>query len=87
LRIPGNKAHEVTEGWRRLDDGVIHNLCSSPDISAIKSRRMRQEGHAARMREIRISYTILVGVSEVEETTWGVLGVRGGMILKWLLKK
>jgi hypothetical protein len=38
---------EVTESWRNEE---IHNLYSSPNIiRKLKSRRMRQEDHIARM--------------------------------------
>jgi hypothetical protein len=42
----------VTGGWRKLHNEVLHNLYSSPNIiRIIKSRRMRCEGHAARIGE------------------------------------
>jgi hypothetical protein len=41
---------EVTEGWRKLHNGELHKLYSSPNIvRVIKSRRMRWAGHVARM--------------------------------------
>jgi hypothetical protein len=49
-RIFRPKADEVTGEWRKLHNGELHNLYSSPDIiRQIKSRRMRWEGHVARM--------------------------------------
>jgi hypothetical protein len=40
----------VTEGWRKLHNEELHNLCSSPFIiRMIKSRRMRWTRHVARM--------------------------------------
>jgi len=43
----------------------LNDLYSSPNIvRVIKSRRMRQAGHVARMREIRGVYRVLVGKSE-----------------------
>jgi hypothetical protein len=41
-RIFGTKRDEVTGGWRKLHNEVLHNLYSSPSvIRIIKSRRMR----------------------------------------------
>jgi hypothetical protein len=43
----------------------LHNLHSSPNvIRMIKSRRMRWEGHVARMGKMRNAYRILVGKPE-----------------------
>jgi hypothetical protein len=50
-RIFGPKRGEVTEDWRKLHTGKLHNLYSSPNIIImIKSRRVRWIGHVARMR-------------------------------------
>jgi hypothetical protein len=64
-RIFGPKRDEVTEEWRKLHNGELHNLFSSPDIvRQIKSRRMRWAGHVARMGEGRYVYRVLVGKRE-----------------------
>jgi hypothetical protein len=64
-RIFGPKGDEVTRQWRKLHNGELHNLYSSPDIiRQIKSRRMRWAGHVARMGEGRNLYSILVGKPE-----------------------
>jgi hypothetical protein len=56
-RIFGPKRDEVTGGWRKLHNGELRNLYSSPSmIKMIKSRRMRCAGHAARMEEKRMVY-------------------------------
>jgi hypothetical protein len=48
-RIFGPKREE-DESWRKLHNGELHSLYSSPNIvSVIKSRRMRWAGHVARM--------------------------------------
>jgi hypothetical protein len=48
--IFGPKRDEVTGEWRKLQNGELHNLYSSPDIIwQIKSRRMMWAGHVARM--------------------------------------
>jgi hypothetical protein len=51
--------------WRKLHNGELHNLYSSPDvIRQIKSRRMRWAGHVARMGEGRNVHRVLVGKAE-----------------------
>jgi hypothetical protein len=41
-RIFGPKREEVAGGWRRLHNGELPNLCTSPNnIQVIKSRRIR----------------------------------------------
>jgi hypothetical protein len=53
---------EVTGEWRKLHNGELHNLYSSPDIiRQVKSRRMRWAGHVARIGEERKVYKVLVG--------------------------
>jgi hypothetical protein len=55
----------VTGGWRKLHNEELHGLYSSPSIiRVIKARRMRWEGHVARMAEVRGAYNILVGKPE-----------------------
>jgi hypothetical protein len=64
-RIFGPKRKEVTGDLRKLHNGKLHNLYSSPDtIRQIKSRRMRWAGHVASMGEGRIVYRVLVGKPE-----------------------
>jgi hypothetical protein len=64
-RIFGTKTDEVTGEWRKLHNGELHNLYSSPDIiREIKSRRMWWTEHVARMGEGRNLYTFLVGKPE-----------------------
>jgi hypothetical protein len=44
------KRDEVRGGWRKLHNGELHNLFSSPNmIRMIKSRMMRWTGLVARM--------------------------------------
>jgi hypothetical protein len=60
-KIFGPKGDEVTEGWRKLHNEELHNLCSPPSIiRMIKSRRVRWAGHVARMGAERNAYMILV---------------------------
>jgi hypothetical protein len=63
--IFGPKGDEVRGEWRKLHNGELHNLYSSPGIiRQIKSRRMRWAGHVARMGEGRNVYRVLVGKPE-----------------------
>jgi len=49
-RIFGPRREEVTGEWRRLYNGELNYLYSSPNIVlVIKWRRMRWAGHVARM--------------------------------------
>jgi hypothetical protein len=64
-RIFEPKRDEVTGEWRKLRNGELHDLYSSPDnITQIISRRMRWAGHVARMGEGRNVYRVLVGKPE-----------------------
>ncbi|KAJ4445737.1 hypothetical protein ANN_12422 [Periplaneta americana] len=65
-KIFGAKRDEVTGEWRKLHNGELHALYSSPDtvIRNIKSRRLRWTGHVARMGESRNGYIVLVGRPE-----------------------
>jgi hypothetical protein len=66
-RIFGPKRDEVTVQWRKLHNGELHNLYSSPNIiRRIKSRRMRWAGHMARTGEGRNVYRVSVGKPEGE---------------------
>jgi hypothetical protein len=54
----------VTGGWRKLHNEELHNMYSYPSIiRIITSKRMRREGHVARMEE-KSAYRILVGKPE-----------------------
>jgi hypothetical protein len=54
MRIFGPKRDEVIGGWKKLHNEELHGLYCSPSIvRVIKARRMRWEGHVARMGEVR----------------------------------
>jgi hypothetical protein len=64
------KRDEVAGEWRKLHNGELHNLYSSPDtIRQIKSRRMRWAGHVARMGVGRNVYRVLVGKARRKKIT------------------
>jgi hypothetical protein len=64
-RIFGPKRDEVMGEWRKFHNEELCDLYSSPSIiRIIKSRRMRWEGHVARMGEKRNAYRLLVGKPE-----------------------
>jgi hypothetical protein len=64
-RIFGPKRNGVSGGWRKLHNGELHNLYSSPSIiRIIKLRRMRWAGHVARIGEKGNVYRLLVGKPE-----------------------
>jgi hypothetical protein len=62
-RIFGHKMVEVREN---CGSGTMGNfiICTHPQISLGKSRRMRWAGHVARMGEERKVYKVLVGKPE-----------------------
>jgi hypothetical protein len=64
-----SKRDEVSGEWRKLHNGELHNLYSSPDIiKKMKSRRMGWAGHVALMGEGRNEYRVLVGMREGKRT-------------------
>jgi len=64
-RIFGPRRDEVSGEWRRLHNEELNDLyCSSNIVRVIKSRRMRWDGHVARMGEVRGLCRVLVGKLE-----------------------
>jgi hypothetical protein len=76
---------EEDGSWRKLHNDELHDLYSSAKIvRVIKSRRMRWEGHVARMREESGVYRVLVGRPEGKRPLED-LGVGGRITLRWTL--
>jgi hypothetical protein len=56
-RIFGPKRVEVTGEWRKMHNGKLRNLYSSPNIiRQIKSRTVRWAGYVTRMAEKKKAY-------------------------------
>jgi hypothetical protein len=64
-RVFGTKRDEITGEWRKLHKEELRDLYSLPNIvRVVKPRRMRWEGHVARMGEGRGVHWVLVGKPE-----------------------
>jgi hypothetical protein len=56
------KREKIIGGWRKLHNGELHTLYSSPNIiRTINPRRMKWVGHVECMGEKRNVHTVLVG--------------------------
>jgi hypothetical protein len=60
-RIFGPKENKATRKWRRLHNEELYALYTSSNvIRAIKSRKLRWEGHVAGVGEKKRAYRVLV---------------------------
>jgi hypothetical protein len=60
-KISGPKREDVTEAWRKMRNGELHNLSSSPNaISIIKSWSRRWPGRVECMVQKRNGYEMLM---------------------------
>jgi hypothetical protein len=86
-RIFGPNRDEITGDWRKLHNEGLNDLYSSPNIvRVIKSRRMRREGHVARIEESRGVHRVLVeNLRELDHLEY--TSVDWGIILKWIIRK
>jgi hypothetical protein len=76
---------EEDGSWRKLHNDELHNLYSSPNIvRVIKSRRMRWEGHVARMGRGEVFTGFRLGGSKGRDH-WEDLGVGVIITLRWIL--
>ena len=83
----GPRREEVTRQWRKQHNEEIYYLYSSPNIVRVKkSRRMRLEGHVARIGEKRGVYRVLVGKSEGKRLL-AETQAYGKIILRWIFRK
>jgi len=86
-RIFGPKRDEVTGEWRTLHNMELNDLYSLRNIILmVKSRRMRQAGHAARMGDRRGVYRVWWGNLQGRDRL-GDPDVDGRIILRWIFKK
>jgi hypothetical protein len=99
-RIFEPKEDKVIGEWRKLHNGELHNLYSSPDIiRRRKSKRTRWAGYVAYMEEDSKVYKILVGKPKekkplrrlgyrwedgIRMDLWEVGGGRGWSGFTWL---
>ena len=85
-RVFGPKSDEVTGKWIELHNEELNDPYSSSNtVRVIKSRRMRWEGHVARMGERSGVYRVLVGKPQGKNNLEDP-GVDWGIILRWIFR-
>jgi hypothetical protein len=86
-RMFGPQTDEVMGGWRQLHNWEFHTFYFSPNITMIKSQRMRCVGHVACMGIIRSVYTFRLASMKGRNYHLQEQGVDERIILKWILEK
>jgi hypothetical protein len=87
IQVIGPKRDEVKREWRKLHNKELNDLYSSPNIGwVIKSRRIRWDGHLARMGERGGVYRVLLETPR-ERDHLGDTGVDRRVILRWIFRK
>jgi hypothetical protein len=89
LRVFENRVLRKISGPKREEDELhndeLHSLYYSPNIvRVIKSRRMRWEGHVARMVRVEVFTGLWLGGPKGKDH-WEDLGVGGRITLTWTL--
>ena len=86
-KIFGPTRDEITGERRKLHNGEMNDLYSSPNIfRLIKSRRMRWAGHVACMGRVE-EYTRSCWGNLRERGHFGNPDVDGRIILRWIFRK
>jgi len=85
-RIFGLRRGKVMGEWRRLHNGELNDLYSSPNIVWVIKSKMRWAGHVAGMGEERGCTGSWWG-NRRERDHWGDLGVDGWIILGWISRR
>ena len=86
-RIFGPRRDKATGEWRKLHSEELNDLYRSPNIlRVIKSRRMRWEGHVARMG-VGKAYSGFWWGNMRERDHLADPGIDGRIILKWIFRK
>jgi hypothetical protein len=69
-RIFGPRGSEVTEGCKKLHNGELRDLYSSPSMYiGVKSGRMILAGYPARIRAEKYAYVIVTGKKIIKVKT------------------
>jgi len=84
-RIFQLKRDEVTGEWKKLHNEELNDLYCSPNITRMKSRKMRWAGHVARIGERRGVHMVLVWKPDGKNHLEGP-GVNGRIILKRIFR-
>jgi hypothetical protein len=88
LKMFEPKRDDVTREWRKLHDEDLNDLYSTPNIfRVIKSRRMRWEGHVARMGRRGVYRVFFWWGNLRERDHLEGSDVEWMIILRWIFRK